>query len=116
MRGVWDDEAQAGRIGAGLADGDELGEHGIGIRHGLIEADPHLAGAGLNGQARFRGLDERVVAAGGIAGDGDNIGRARACGKGNMVRGDEDGVIGSAVLTIAAGAASRLSISSYNHR
>ena len=40
MRGVWDDEAQAGRIGAGLADGDELGEHGIGIRHGLIEADP----------------------------------------------------------------------------
>ena len=31
-RGVWHDEAQAGRIGAGLADGNELGEHGIGIR------------------------------------------------------------------------------------
>ena len=97
-RGVWDDEAQAGRIRAGLADGDELGEHGIGIRHGLIEADPHLAGAGLDGQARLRGLDERVVAAGGITGDGDDIGRAGPRGEGNMVRGDHDGVIGGAVL------------------
>ena len=39
-----------------------------------------------------------MVAAGRIPRDRNNIGRARACGKGNMVRGDEDGVIGGAVL------------------